>query len=73
MFSYPTAVLLVNPEHLFLLQKRCNMLFCVGAPELLLPARNHSERRGGGWKDVSWQMLEPNVPSASAKQMKPEE
>lgn len=49
------------------------MLFCVGAPELLLPARNHSERRGGGWKDVSWQMLEPSVPSASAKQMKPEE
>lgn len=63
-------LLSVNLEHLFLLQQRCNMLFCVGAPELLLTARNRSERRGSGWKDVSWQMLKPCVPSASAKQMK---
>lgn len=36
-FLFPSVVLslLVNPECLFLLQQRCNMLFCVRAPELL--------------------------------------
>ena len=67
---FPTVVLLlsVNLERLFLLQQRSNTLFCVGAPELLLTACNRSERRGSGWKDVSWRMLKPCVPSASAKQ-----
>lgn len=38
-FLFPTVVLslLVNPGCLFLLQQRCNMLFCVGAPELSKP------------------------------------
>lgn len=71
-FSFPAVVLLlsVHLERLFLLQQRCNTLFCVGAPELLSAARGGSEHRGGGWKDVSWQMLEPCVPSASAEQTK---
>lgn len=43
---------------------------CCSAWELLGAARNRSERRGSGWKDVSWQMLGPCVPSASAKQTK---
>lgn len=36
-FLFPSVVLslLVNPECLFLLQQRCNMLFCMRAPELL--------------------------------------
>lgn len=44
-FLLPTVILslLVNPECLFLLQQRCNMLFCVRAPELLPTTHNCSE------------------------------
>lgn len=55
---------------LFLLQQRCNMLFCMRAPELLPTTHNCSGCWGSGWKDVSWQRLRLPVPSASAKQMR---
>lgn len=44
-FLFPAVVLslLVNLECFFLLQQRCNMLFCVGAPELLRTTHNCSE------------------------------
>lgn len=45
VFLFPAVVLslLVNLGCLFLLQQRCNMLCCVGAPELLSTTHNCSE------------------------------